>query len=274
MVLRATLVVLGFTAVSVELRNPVILAWLERRRFRGLSDALGLAFGALPAFTAALADQRSFWRHPLAALASMVRMADGFYDPRDASRDGMIILTGETGSGKTTCAAAVVELLRQRGVKVGGVLATGLLHESRRSGFDITDLSTGRTVPLCREGEAGSAAEQRWGRFTFAHEGLELGREALTVRGPSADVVVVDEVGPLELAGGGWAAALDELAAGFRGGILVDRRLAVVGAVRARWGAASTPVCQVGVDRPERVADIVVERLKALRRGKGPGEPA
>ncbi len=43
MVLRATLVVLGFTAVSVELRNPVILAWLERRRFRGLSDALGVA---------------------------------------------------------------------------------------------------------------------------------------------------------------------------------------------------------------------------------------
>jgi nucleoside-triphosphatase THEP1 len=192
-------------------------------------------------------------------------MTDGFYDPRDASRDGMIILTGETGSGKTTCAAAVVGLLRQRGVKVGGVLATGLLNESRRSGFDITDLSTGRTVPLCREGDAGSTGEQRWGRFTFVREGLELGREALTVRGPSADVVVVDEVGPLELAGGGWAAALDELAGGFRGGILVIARLAVVGAVMARWGAASTPVCQVGVDRPERVADMVVERLKALR---------
>jgi nucleoside-triphosphatase THEP1 len=261
MVLRATLVVLGFTAVSVELRNPVILAWLERRRFRGLSDALGVAFAALPAFTAALADQRSFWRRPLAGLANLVRLADGMYEPQGTARDGLVILTGETGSGKTTWAGEIVGVLRARGVTVGGVLATGLLTDTRRTGFDVTDLSTGRTVPLCREGNAGGSAGQRWGRFTFTREGLELGREALTVRSRSADVIVVDEVGPLELAGGGWAEALDALAGGFGGQILVIARLAVVDAVTARWGAAATPVFRVGIDRPDRVADVVMQRL-------------
>jgi len=261
MVLRATLVVLGFTAVSVELRNPLILAWLERRRFRGLSDALGVAFAALPAFTAALADQRSFWRRPLAGLANLVRLADGMYEPQGTARDGLVILTGETGSGKTTWAGEIVGVLRARGVMVGGVLATGLLTDTRRTGFDVTDLSTGRTVPLCREGDAGASAGQRWGRFTFTREGLELGREALTVRGRSADVIVVDEVGPLELAGGGWAEALDALAGGFGGQVLVIARLAVVDAVRARWGAPATPVFHLGVDGPDRVADVVMERL-------------
>jgi nucleoside-triphosphatase THEP1 len=261
MVLRATLVVLGFTAVSVELRNPVILAWLERRRFRGLSDALGLAFGALPAFTAALADQRSFWRRPLAGLADLVRLADAVYESHEIPSENLIILTGETGSGKTTWAGEIVRALRNRGVKVGGVLATGLLTGARRSGFDITDLSTGRTVPLCREGDAGIGAEQRWSRFTFAREGLELGREALMVRGPSADVIVVDEVGPLELTGGGWAESLDALAGHFRGQILVVARFAVVEAVRARWGGVTTPVCRVGIDSPDDVAEIVVTRL-------------
>ena len=261
MVLRATLVVLGFTAVSVELRNPVILAWLERRRFRGLSDALGVAFAALPAFTAALADQRSFWRRPLAGLANLVRLADGMYEPQGTARDGLVILTGETGSGKTTWAGEIVGVLRARGVMVGGVLAPGLLTDTRRTGFDVTDLSTGRTVPLCREGDAGASAGQRWGRFTFTREGLELGREALTVRGRSADVIVVDEVGPLELAGGGWAEALDALAGGFGGQVLVIARLAVVDAVRARWGAPATPVFHLGVDGPDRVADVVMERL-------------
>jgi nucleoside-triphosphatase THEP1 len=263
MVLRATLVVLGFTAVSVELRNPVILAWLEHRRFRGLSDALGLAFGALPAFTAALADQRSFWRRPLAGLAVLVRLADSVYESHAASRDCLVILAGDTRSGKTTWAGEIVGALRSRGVKVGGMLATGLLTDARRSGFDITDLSTGRTVPLCREGDAGAEAEQRWGRFTFAREGLELGREALTVRGLSADVIVVDEVGPLELAGGGWAESLDAIVGRFGGQILVVARLAVVEAVRARWGTATTPVCRVGVDSPDRVAEIVMARLAA-----------
>ena len=261
MVLRATLVVLGFTAVSVELRNPAILAWLERRKFRGLSDVLGVAFAALPAFTAALADQRSFWRRPLAGLANLVRLADGMYEPQGTARDGLVILTGETGSGKTTWAGEIVGVLRARGVMVGGVLATGLLTDTRRTGFDVTDLSTGRTVPLCREGDAGASAGQRWGRFTFTREGLELGREALTVRGRSADVIVVDEVGPLELAGGGWAEALDALAGGFGGQVLVIARLAVVDAVRARWGAPATPVFHLGVDGPDRVADVVMERL-------------
>ena len=41
MVLRATIVLFGFTAISVELRNPSILAFVERRGLRGLSDALG-----------------------------------------------------------------------------------------------------------------------------------------------------------------------------------------------------------------------------------------
>ena len=41
MALRATMVVVAFTAVSSELRNPAILAWLERRRLRGLSDGAG-----------------------------------------------------------------------------------------------------------------------------------------------------------------------------------------------------------------------------------------
>lgn len=263
MVLRATLVVLGFTAVSVELRNPTILAWLERRRFRGLSDALGLAFGALPAFMAALADQRAFWRQPLAALSNMVQTANSFYASRDAARQQMVILTGETGSGKTTRAAEVVEVLRQRGLKVTGVLAKGLLTDSRRSGFDLVDLSTGRTVPLCREGQAGGHGGERWSRFEFMREGLDLGREALSVNSLSADVVIVDEVGPLELAGGGWAGSLDALVNQFKGQILIVARLAVVDAVKARWGAATTPVLDVSPDGAQHIADVIVERLAA-----------
>lgn len=82
MAMRATLVLLGFTAVSVELRNPRIMGWLERRRLRGLSDALGLAFGALPAFTALLADQRTFWRSRRLVACSGWRTASTCRAPR------------------------------------------------------------------------------------------------------------------------------------------------------------------------------------------------
>ena len=78
--------------------------------------------------------------------------------------------------------------------------------------------------------------------------------------------MLVDEVGPLELAGGGWADALDALADRFDGQLIVVARHAVVDAVKARWGAATSPVCEVDFDGADRVAAIVIERL-----GRAPG---
>ncbi len=271
MALRATLVLLGFTAVSVELRNPRILAWLERRRLRGLSDALGLAFGALPAFTAALADQRAFWRHPFVALGRMMQVANSAHLWREARHTGVVILTGEIGAGKTTRAGEVVDALRRRGATVAGILARRAFADARHQGFDLVDLSTGRTVPLCREGGPGGRGEEQWGRFAFIHDGLRLGREALAMDGQPADVVVVDEVGPLELSGGGWADPLDNLLSRFDGPVLLVARPAVVEAVRTRWGAAGTPVCDVSRDGPDRIADVLLDRL--ARDGSAPAYP-
>lgn len=256
MVLRATLVVFGFAAVSVELRNPRILGWLERRRLRGLSDALGLAFGGLPAFVAALADQRSFWRQPLSTLGRMLQMADTLYVPRAIGSEKVVILTGLTGSGKTTKAEEVVAALRRRGLRVGGILARGLLTDARRSGFDLEDLAAGRTIRWCREEETAATGE-RWGRFVFSQEGLQFGRSALAAS-TAADIMVIDEVGPLELAGGGWSDSLDRLLAEFDGPILLVARVAVVDAVCARWGYAGTRVYDVASDGHAAIAEALV----------------
>jgi nucleoside-triphosphatase THEP1 len=265
MALRAILALVAFTALAVELRNPRILEWLERRHFRGLSDALGLAFGALPAFTSALADQRSFWRRPVRAMAALMQVANEVYAPREGMRSRIMILTGETGCGKTTTADQIVSALRRRGLSVGGILARAVLADGRRVGFDLDDLSTGRTAPLCRESRDESQpgpgrAEQRWGRFEFARAGLAFGHEALTAHTAGADVIVVDEVGPLELTGGGWAGALDLVVRNFDGPILLVARLAVVDAVKARWGSPDTPVWVASHDKAWEIEAAIVEQ--------------
>ena len=259
MVLRATLVLFGFTAVSVELRNPVILSWVERRRLRGLSDALGVAFGTLPAFTEALSRPGQARRHPARLLAELVQRANQLALTRDdtARTSRCVILTGDTGSGKTTMARAVVERLRDKGIRVGGILAPGLLEGSRRAGFDIIDLGSGQSAALARENPSVDGAHARWSRFAFSPDGLALGQRALGPVAYANDVVVVDEVGPFELAGGGWASALDRLAGDYTGVVLLVVRASIVDAVRARWGSADTVIWDAGGTSAEEIASTL-----------------
>jgi nucleoside-triphosphatase THEP1 len=257
MVLRATLVLFGFTAISVELRNPAILSRVERHRLVGLSDALGVAFGALPAFTAALTGERGLWRRPSLAAARMLRIANRLVIAGAEGRASRLtaIVAGGTGSGKTTLVTAVVEHLRARGVRVAGILAPGYLAGGRRSGFDLVNLATGERAPLAREEDHVAGPHSRWSRFAFTPEGLALGHKALGEDARGADVVVVDEVGPFELSGGGWADALDALAATSSGTMLLVVREAVIDAVKAKWGSAETAVYDVASASPQEIAD-------------------
>jgi nucleoside-triphosphatase THEP1 len=270
MVLRATMVILGFTAISVELRNPAILAAVERHRLKGLSDALGVAFGTLPAFTAALAEAPELWRHPRRLVRHLLQVAEALARQRTGrTRAGeTVILTGETGSGKTTLVLALVERLRAGGLQVAGIVAPGMLHHSRRSGFDVVDLRTGERRPLSREANV-EGSHARWSRFAFLPEGLSLGAEALGDSALDADVIVVDEVGPFELSGGGWAGALDALAARYDGVMLIVVRRSVVDAVRSRWGAGRALVFDANTTTPEDLASCLSNAAAERRQVRG-----
>ena len=260
MVLRAVLVLFGFTAVSVELRNPVILSWVERRRMRGLSDALGIAFGALPAFTAAFARPDATWRRPVAMAATLVAQANALAESQSGTgRRRSYILSGDTGSGKTTRAAEVVEQLRARGLRVGGILAPGLLENGRRTGFDVLNLASGESATLARDSAGGSASHAQWSRFAFSPEGLALGNRALGPDAGGADVVLVDEVGPFELAGGGWAPALDGLVGKREGPVLVVVRASIVDAVKRRWGSADTVVWDAAATSADEIVEVITK---------------
>jgi nucleoside-triphosphatase THEP1 len=259
MTVRAWLMTAAFAAIGVELRNPKIVDWFARQRLRTLSEALSVAFQALPFFVASLSGERRLIREPVVALSTLLLRAEAWlrnYRAGEKHSARVLLLTGDSGEGKTTLVAEMVSLLRRQGMIVGGVLALGYWEDGRRAGFDVVDLMGGRKAPLCRrvsdgaEGNAGTS-------FTFCPDGLRLGREALSIarlREGCAALVVVDEVGPLELAGGGWSSALDSLAEEWSGPMLWVVRRKLVQEVKDRW-LRTAPV--VGDVRDTQVADLV-----------------
>jgi len=118
-----------------------------------------------------------------------------------------VILTGGIGAGKTKTAAAMAAALRTAGHRVGGVISPRILRDGITYGYRVRDLLTGKEAPLCSLDPPGI----RFRRFYFSPEGLRFAREAIIRAGRQARVTVVDEVGPWELRGGGFAPALEKV---------------------------------------------------------------
>jgi nucleoside-triphosphatase THEP1 len=150
------------------------------------------------------------------------------------------IITGPRDSGKTRCAAALEEMLRAAGTPVGGVIAEADIHAGRKVGYAFRDVMTGGRMPYAAlaVSAGGSAPVPGSGRgYTFLDAGLAFGRAAIS-RAVAARVAVliVDEIGPLEMKGRGLWDAVRESAARFPGAMVLTTRPSLVEPLCAKLG--------------------------------------
>ncbi len=115
-----------------------------------------------------------------------------------------LIVHGEIGSGKTQFAKRLVTAMEKQQVKVGGIIGPRLLHEGETIGYKVRDISTARERLLATLNPPGISV----GRFYLSEQALAFARAALERAARRDQVIVVDEVGRLELAGCGHAKAL------------------------------------------------------------------
>jgi nucleoside-triphosphatase THEP1 len=243
MVMRGILVIVALSCVSVELRNPIVVEWFLGRGLGGAADALRIAAGALPGILRLFGDERMVLRHPVRALSRSLAATVAWIDDADRralSPAPLFILTGAQGIGKTARAEETVRLLREDGIEPGGVLSPAVRDGGSRSGYDLLILGDGRRMPLARLRESGSdgtAAGPSAGRFTFFENALAAGRRELdrSLTRPGL-LVIVDEVGPLELRGQGWAPALIPLIVARTNPLILVVRPSLVTNVCRRWG--------------------------------------
>jgi nucleoside-triphosphatase THEP1 len=114
------------------------------------------------------------------------------------------LIHGEVGSGKTRRAAVWVESEALAGRTVAGVLAL-----KSPAGRQFMDIATGDQMPL--EHPVGDEVAIPVGRFRFRQAAFDWAVQRIEQALGSAGSVVIDEVGPLEMRGGGFAPLLDRL---------------------------------------------------------------
>ncbi len=126
----------------------------------------------------------------------------------------LLVLTGPVHSGKTTFLRDAVAGWKSAGLDVGGFLSVLRLDNGCDRGYDLFDLKSGRSLPfLAHEGDPDWPSVGTWHMFpaTLETAGSILRRDS------DADVLVVDEIGPLEIGGEGlWPAFEKALEHGVR----------------------------------------------------------
>jgi iron complex transport system ATP-binding protein len=118
-----------------------------------------------------------------------------------------LVLSGPVHGGKTTFLERRLPVWAARGLGCGGFLSPAVTGAGGLSGYDLLEIATGRRHPYLRA--HGNPKAERVGPYVFVPETLERARTILREASPSVPLVV-DEVGPLELAGGGLWTALEE----------------------------------------------------------------
>ena len=127
---------------------------------------------------------------------------------------GGVLLTGRPGSGKTTALRRTVTRLVDAGVHVTGFVTDEVREHGTRVGFDLITLTAdghdGARHVLARVGMASPVAVGRYG----------VDRDAVAAALPAlaapADVVVVDEIAPMELQAPAFRTGIEQLLEGSR----------------------------------------------------------
>jgi len=130
----------------------------------------------------------------------------------------VIIVTGAIGIGKTTICEKVIEIARSLGYSCGGVIT----YKTQNGDIIIKDIQTGEIKAFASTSNIHQGP--RTVKYYFNPEGIDFGIQAID-RGTASDILLVDELGYLELSRQGFAKVIDQIVAGkIKSCILVIRK--------------------------------------------------
>ena len=117
------------------------------------------------------------------------------------------IITGDRHSGKTTRLLNHIEALKNSGVSVAGIIATGTFKDDVRDSFLLKDVSTNIEKAFMSTSECNNC--DKVGRFYINNETYKWGVMVLENAIKSdVNTIVIDEIGMLELNEKGWCSVL------------------------------------------------------------------
>jgi nucleoside-triphosphatase THEP1 len=235
--LRAVFMIIGLAALSVEFRNPKIKNAFSGKSYDSLYMSLELSFEALPSIMKALNKPKDFIRYPMRSTAFLINHAEGLlshFKEKTTKSQNIIIITGEIGSGKTSFLKEIIAAIKSRGIETKGFLSLARFDGKMQTGYDLLNIADSNKLDFIREKASEGAVKFR--KFYFSREGIDVGNDILlSYKENVSAALIIDEIGPWELEGGGWAESLNKLVALSRYNMIWVVRKEILDDVIKKW---------------------------------------
>lgn len=124
------------------------------------------------------------------------------------------LVSGPVDSGKTSFLYRSV--LESPGS--AGILSLPVFRDGKKRGYYAYDIHSGEAMVLAAELPLHPSFKFR--RFYFSEYGFDFARERILASFGSPNLII-DEIGPLELEGGGFAPVLEECLRGYAGNLVL-----------------------------------------------------
>ena len=112
-------------------------------------------------------------------------------------RKKLLFLTGAPGTGKTTILLKVADALKSKGYRIGGMITREVRSCGSRVGFQIIDVQSSRQGWLAH---VNLKTGPKVGRYRVNLEDLNsIGAAAILKAVKGSDIILIDEIGPMEL---------------------------------------------------------------------------
>ena len=234
---RATIMILGFSVLGTELYNPKIREFFSKTHFKNLPLALELSTKSLPHVIAHIPDLKTVFKSPVKVISQLIAYAEfRFKELTDNQnfKQKIFIITGKIDAGKTTFIIKLIDSLKAKEIKVGGIYCQKIFENEKRIGYDIVDIKTNKRATFLRTQADGIS--DKIGQFYLFSEGLKFGLEQLKLANQvKNDITIIDEVGKFELKAKGWSSELDKLVSNKNNHLLLVVRENFVEDIIAKW---------------------------------------
>ncbi|MFZ4706950.1 MAG: nucleoside-triphosphatase [Bacteroidales bacterium] len=256
---RAVIIIVGFAVLGTELYNPAIREYFLRTYFKQLPMALELSFESLPLMIANIPEFKVILRNPVSVIYQVIAQAEyRLAEIKGKLVRNVFIIAGEIGQGKTTCLIRLIEELKAENISVGGIYSPRIMEGDATIGYDLVNISDHTREKYLRI--SGDESLSNIGKYSILPSGQSFGYEAFAVSG--IDVMIMDEVGMLELENKGWAKNLNELLIASKSHLVLSVRDSFLERVIQKWNLENYTICNLHEMDCTAISEMIIQKIK------------